>query len=104
VCGNSSRVSGPPKAGTWRSRALRLAGLSANIIALVALAVMALAGNQNAGFGRTVTRGEQMFLLLLAALLSAIQTIAYLIEIRRTRQGGRGRSDGRTAAAPGAKN
>jgi len=63
-----------------------LAGLSASIIALVALAVVALAGNQNAGSGRTVTRGEQMFLLLVAALLSATQTIAYLIEIRRTRQ------------------
>lgn len=87
-----------------RSRAVRLAGLSAGIIALVALAVMALAGSQNAGFGRTVTRGEQMFLLLVAALLSATQTIAYLIEIRRAGQGRRRRSDGRTAAAPGAKN
>jgi hypothetical protein len=87
-----------------RSRGVRLAGLSASIIALVALAVMALAENQNAGFGRTITRGQQMFLLLVAALLFGAQTIVYLIEIRRTRQGRRRGSDGRTAAAPGAKN
>lgn len=37
-----------------------------------------LSDNQNAGLGRSVTRNDQVFLLWIAALLFAVQVIAYL--------------------------
>jgi len=81
---------------------VRLTGLLASVIAVVALGVTVLADNSNVGFGHTVTRGEQLSLLLLAALLLAAQAIAYLIH-RASRP--RTRATDRTAsAAPGAKN
>jgi len=58
---------------------LRLAGLLARVIAVAAMAVTILADNQNAGFGQIVTRREQMFLFVIALLLLAGQTIAYLV-------------------------
>lgn len=64
----------------------RLVGLWASVIAVVALSVTVLSGNHNAGFGRSVTRGEQVSLLLIAALLCAVQLIAYLIHRPRAHQ------------------
>jgi hypothetical protein len=58
---------------------LRLTGLLASVIAVAAMAVTILANNQNAGFGQIVTRREQMFLYIIALLLLAGQTIAYLV-------------------------
>ncbi len=81
---------------------MRLAGLFAIIIALAALAVTILADNHNAGFGHTVTRGEQMSLFVIASVLLAAQTIAYLIH--RARRPTKHETDRTTTAAPSAKN
>ena len=67
---------------------VRLIGLWASVIAVVALSVTLLSGNNDAGFGRSVTRDEQVSLLLIAALLCAVQVIAYLIHRRRAPQSG----------------
>ena len=64
----------------------RLVGLWANVIAVIALSLTVLSGNRNAGFGRSVTRDEQVSLLLIAALLCAVQLIAYLFHRRRKRK------------------
>ena len=75
----------------------RLAGLLASSIAVVALAVTGLAGNRSAGFGHTVTHGEQMFLFAIALLLLAAQAVAYLIH-QMARPNKRGREQTTTAA------
>ena len=58
---------------------VRLVGLWASIVAVVAVSVTVLADNHSAGFGRVVPREEQMVLLLIAVLLFAVQAIAYLV-------------------------
>ena len=80
---------------------MRLAGLWASIIAVAALAVTVRADNHNAGFGHTVTRGEQMFLLLIASLLLATQAIAYLLH--RAKRPTKCATERTTSAAPSAK-
>lgn len=57
----------------------RLIGAVSSIIAVAALAVTVLADNHDAGFGYTVTHGEQMLLFAVASLLLVAQAIAYLI-------------------------
>lgn len=84
------------------SSRVRLSGLLASLIAVVALGVTVLAGNNNVGFGHTVTRGEQVSLLVLATLLLTAQSISYLIN--RSRRPRNRRPEGATTAAPGAKN
>jgi len=42
-------------------------GLVASILALIAIGVTVLADNRYVGFGQSVTRGQQRFLLELAA-------------------------------------
>lgn len=80
---------------------VRLVGLWASVIAVAALSATVLSGNYNAGFGRSVTRDEKVFLLLIAALLWALQVIPYLVHRRRTAN----RALGRTrSAAPRARN
>ncbi len=81
---------------------VRLTGLLASVIAVVALGVTVLADNSNVGFGHTITRGEQVSLLVLAALLLAAQTIAYLIH--GARRSTKHETDGTTTAARGARN
>ena len=68
------------------STRVRLIGFWASVIAVAALSTTVLSGNPSAGFGRSITRDEQVFLLLIAALLCALQLIAYLIQRRRTPQ------------------
>ena len=81
---------------------LRLAGLLASVIAVAAMAVTILADNQNAGFGQIVTRREQMLLFVIASLLLAAQTIAYLAHrARRPTKHGTNRT---TTVEGGAKN
>jgi len=80
---------------------VRLLGLWASVAAVVALSIAVLSDNRNAGFGRTVTHDEQMFLLLIAALLCAVQVIAYFIHRRRTPKSA---TDPMRSAAPGARN
>ncbi len=63
---------------------VRLVGLWASAIAVVALSVAVISGNHDAGFGRSVTRDEQVCLLLIAALLCAVQIFAYFMHRRRT--------------------
>ena len=81
---------------------VRLFGLWASIVAVVAVSVTALADNHSAGFGRVVPREEQMVLLLIAVVLFAIQLIAYLIS--RTRRASTRATAPTPSAAPGAKN
>ena len=61
---------------------MRTISLFASTVALLAFAVTMLADNHNAGFGHSVTRGQQIFLLVLAGLLCAVRTSAYFIERR----------------------
>ncbi|HYK58114.1 MAG TPA: hypothetical protein VEV85_01670 [Bryobacteraceae bacterium] len=83
------------------STRVRLIGLWASVIAVAALSTTVLSGNPSAGFGRSTTRDEQVFLLLIAALLCALQLIAYLIQRRRTPQT---RNRSVASAAPSARN
>ncbi len=83
------------------STRVRLIGLWASVIAVVALSVAVLSGNHDAGFERSVTRDEQVSLLFIAALLCAVQVIAYLIHRRRTPKSER---DPLQSAAPSARN
>jgi len=80
---------------------MRLAGLLASVIAVAALALTILADNQNAGFGQIVTRREQMFLFVIALLLLAVQTVAYLVH--RTRRPTKHGTNRTTAAESGAE-
>ena len=89
--------------GTDRGQRFRGLGLVASILALVAIGVTVLADNRNAGFGQSVTRGQQRFLLGLATLLCAAQTITYLINRRRDKQDWRRNRDRLSSGAPGAK-
>lgn len=66
------------------STRVRLVGMWASVVAVAALSATLLSGNHNAGFGRSVTRDEQVFLLFVAALLCAAQVIAYIVDRRRT--------------------
>ena len=89
-----------PKKSSIPTR-VRLIGLWASVIAAAALSATILSGNHNAGFGRSVTRDEQVFLVLIAALLCALQVIAYLVHRRRTPNRALGRI---RSAAPSARN
>ena len=81
---------------------VRLVGLWASIVAVVAVSVTVLADNHSAGFGRVIPREEQMILLLIAVLLFVIQVIVYLIS--HTKRAST-RATARTpSAAPCAKN
>ena len=82
---------------------VRRLGLVASILALVAIGVTVLADNRNAGFGQSVTRGQQRFLLGLAALLCAVQTIAYFIKFRPAKRDRRRHRERLSSAAPCAK-
>jgi len=72
------------------------------MLVVPALGVPVLADNHNAGFGRAVTRGEQMCLLVIAALLLATQLIGYVRYPSRTATDERGNRR-TTTAAPGAR-
>ena len=89
-----------PKKSTT-STPVRLIGLWCSVIAVIALSVTVLSENHDAGFGRSVTRNEQVFLLFIAALLCAVQVIAYFIHRRRTPKSA---TDPMRSAAPGARN
>lgn len=90
-----------PKNSDVQAR-LRLVGLWASIVAVVAVSVTVLGDNHSAGFGLIIPREEQMVLLLIAVSLFVIQVIAYLIS--RTKLAST-RATARTpSAAPSAKN
>lgn len=90
-----------PKKSDVKAR-VRLVGLWASIVAVVAVSVTVLADNHSAGFGRIVPREEQMVLLLIAVLLFAVQAIAYLIS--RTKRASTRAAAQTPSAAPRAKN
>lgn len=71
---------------------IRLVGLIASAIAVLAIGVTVLAGNQNLGRNQTITRSQQISLLFAAAALFVVQGALYLIFRRRRR---------RTTASPG---
>ena len=80
---------------------VRLVGLWASMVAVVAVSVTVLADNHTAGFGRVIPRQEQMVLLLVALLLFVLQAIAYLIS--RSRRPSIRAAAQTSAAAPSAK-
>jgi hypothetical protein len=61
----------------------RTIGLFVSDFALIAVAVTVFADNDNAGFGRIVTHGEQTFLLVLTTLLFAAQSIVFHGAVRK---------------------
>jgi type VI protein secretion system component VasK len=81
---------------------VRLVGLWASIVAVVAVSVTVLANNRSTGFGRVIPREEQMALLVIAMLLFVIQAIAYLIS--RARQASTCATVRTPSAAPSARN
>jgi hypothetical protein len=89
--------------GTDLGQRVRRLGLVASFLALIAIRVTVLADNRNIGFGQSVTRGQQRFLLGLAVLLCAVQIIAYLIKRRPVKQDWHRNRDRLSSAAPGAK-
>ena len=89
--------------GTGLVQRIRRVGLAASILALIAIGVTVLADNRYIGFGQSVTRGQQRFLLGLAGLLSVAQTIAYLMKRRPAKRDWRRHRDQLSSAAPGAK-
>jgi hypothetical protein len=78
---------------------VRLTGVLASVIAVLALGVTVLADNNNLGFGQTVTRREQALLFVVALLLLAAQIIAYLIQCAS--RPGKRRTEPTTTAASG---
>lgn len=66
---------------------IRLIGLWASIVAVVALSFAVLSHNRDVGFGRTVTHDEQMSLLLVAALLFVLQVVLYVVHRARSGSG-----------------
>ncbi len=62
---------------------VRLVGLWASGMVVAARSVTVLSKNQNAGFGRSITRDEHVFLFLIATLLFGVQVIAYVINRRQ---------------------
>jgi hypothetical protein len=48
---------------------VQVVGLVFSVVGVLAIAVTLIASNHNAGFGWSVKHGEQLFLLLAAALL-----------------------------------
>jgi hypothetical protein len=89
--------------GTGLVQRIRRVGLAASILALIAIGVTVLADNRYIGFGQSVTRGQQRFLLGLAALLCAAQIIAYFIKFRPTKLDRCPHRERLSSAAPGAK-
>lgn len=89
--------------GTDLGQRVRRLGLVASFLALMAIGVTVLADNRNIGFGQSVTRRQQRFLLGLATLLCATQTIAYLIKRRPVKPAWRRNRDRLLSAVPGAK-
>ena len=71
-----------PRKSTASTR-VRPICLWASVIAVATLSLTVFSGNNGASFGRSVTRDEQVSLLLIAAMLCAIQVIAYLTHRRR---------------------
>ena len=58
---------------------VRVVGLVSSVIAEVALGLTVLAGNRNLGRNQTITQPQQIFLLVAAAALFAVQAVLYLI-------------------------
>jgi hypothetical protein len=90
-----------PKKSDVQAR-VRLVGLWASIVAVVAMSLTVLADNHSAGFGRIVPREEQMLLLLIAVLLFVVQAIAYLVH--RARRASTRATVRVPSATPSAKN
>ena len=80
---------------------VRLVGLWASIVAVVAFSVTVLADNHSAGFGRVVPREEQLLLLMIAALLFAVQAIGF--HIHRAKRASTHTTVRTRSAAPSAK-
>jgi hypothetical protein len=71
---------------------IRLIGLISSAVAVVGIGLTVLACNQNLGRNQTITHSQQIFLLVAAAGLFAVQAVLYLIFRHRHK---------RTIARPG---
>jgi len=58
---------------------IRVVGLISSVVAVVAIGLTVLAGNQNLVRNQTITRSQQIFLLLAAAALFVVQAVLYLM-------------------------
>jgi ABC-type nickel/cobalt efflux system permease component RcnA len=58
---------------------VRLIGLISSVVAVVAIGLTVLTGNQNLGRNQTITQSQQIFLLFAAAALFVVQAVLYLI-------------------------
>jgi hypothetical protein len=70
---------------------VRLVGLLASIVAVLAIGLTVITGNQNLGGKQTISRSQQVFLLSAAAVLFVMQAALYLIHRRKrgpTKPGG----------------
>ena len=65
------------------TRRIRLIGLISSAVAVVAIGITVLTGNQSLG-RETITRSQQVFLLVTAALLLVVQTVLYAIHRYRS--------------------
>ena len=62
---------------------VRLAGLIASIVAVLAIGLTILAGNRDLGGNQTISRSQQVFLLSAAAVLFVVQAALFLIHRRK---------------------
>ena len=62
---------------------IRLVGLIASIVAVLAIGVTVLTGNQDLGGNQTISRSQQVFLLSAAAVLFLVQAALFLIHRRK---------------------
>ena len=58
---------------------IRIIGLIASIVALLAIGVAVLTGNRNFGGSQTISRSQQLFLLSAAAVLFVVQAVLFLV-------------------------
>ena len=62
---------------------VRLVGLLASVVAVLAIGLTVVTGNQDLGGKQTISRSQQVFLLCAAAVLFVVQAALFLIHRRK---------------------
>ena len=62
---------------------VRLVGLIASVVALLAIGLTVVTSNQDLGGRQTISRSQQVFLLCAAAVLFVVQAALFLIHRRK---------------------
>ena len=62
---------------------IRLVGLIASVVAVLAIGLTVLTGNQDLGGNQTISRSQQVFLLSAAAVLFVGHAVLFLIHRRK---------------------